>query len=346
MQIDWIEFENHDTGLKIKHVDFKKITLLVGKSGAGKSQILKILVEYLSSVVQECPFTFNGKFKLWFHSDNYGYLWEISTTDAKSLSNFNMREHPIESETLTKFLPADEPQTVFYRTYSDTKIQGFENLPRISETISLISIYRETEPMKKIIEWFSGGWLISFQGIVRTFIQDGYGFPSFEYTKMCSSGKLQAFMDDLKNIFPEIRNISSKPLRDDPQKRSLILWQNGRPIPQKEISSGMLKTIAILWVLHFSAYKGILLIDELEDGLGVNCMDEIVQCIRTHAAEEDIQFILTSHHPYVINQVPTRDWQIVEQSHGTITTRKPKDVGVGTGYRDSFFELMNYLATD
>ncbi len=46
MRIGWIEFENLKTGLKIERIYFHKdITLLVGISGIGKSQILNV-VEY------------------------------------------------------------------------------------------------------------------------------------------------------------------------------------------------------------------------------------------------------------------------------------------------------------
>lgn len=46
MKIQWIEFRNLKTGLIIERVNFNEdITLLVGLSGAGKTQILKA-IEY------------------------------------------------------------------------------------------------------------------------------------------------------------------------------------------------------------------------------------------------------------------------------------------------------------
>ncbi len=46
VKIQWIEFENLKTGLKIERVNFNSdVTLLVGLSGVGKTQILKA-VEY------------------------------------------------------------------------------------------------------------------------------------------------------------------------------------------------------------------------------------------------------------------------------------------------------------
>ena len=44
MNVQWIEFENLKTGLKIERIYFNKdITLLVGLSGVGKTQVLQSL---------------------------------------------------------------------------------------------------------------------------------------------------------------------------------------------------------------------------------------------------------------------------------------------------------------
>lgn len=46
VKVKWIEFKNTETGLKVERVDFfEDITLLVGLSGVGKTQILNA-VEY------------------------------------------------------------------------------------------------------------------------------------------------------------------------------------------------------------------------------------------------------------------------------------------------------------
>lgn len=46
VKVLWIEFENVKTGLKIERINFNKdVTLLVGLSGVGKTQILNA-VEY------------------------------------------------------------------------------------------------------------------------------------------------------------------------------------------------------------------------------------------------------------------------------------------------------------
>ena len=46
MFIQWLEFKNKTTGQEITHVDFDQINLLVGFSGAGKTQILRTITDF------------------------------------------------------------------------------------------------------------------------------------------------------------------------------------------------------------------------------------------------------------------------------------------------------------
>ena len=55
----------------------------------------------------------------------------------------------------------------------------------------------------------------------------------------------------------------------------------------------------------------VILIDEFENSLGVNCLDEITEDVVKESRR--LQFILTSHHPYIIldsgeNDPP--DWSV------------------------------------
>lgn len=76
MKLLWIEFENLQTGLKIERVEFNKdITLLVGLSGVGKTQILNAIEYSLKLAVDKDiilrPFYVN----LGVNVDNDIYEW-------------------------------------------------------------------------------------------------------------------------------------------------------------------------------------------------------------------------------------------------------------------------------
>lgn len=47
MFIEWMEYENKTTGQQIRRIEFQRMNLLVGPSAAGKTQILRVLSEFL-----------------------------------------------------------------------------------------------------------------------------------------------------------------------------------------------------------------------------------------------------------------------------------------------------------
>jgi len=59
--------------------------------------------------------------------------------------------------------------------------------------------------------------------------------------------------------------------------------------------------------------------------------------------EKDIQYLLTSHHPYIINQIPTNSWLIISQKDGIIESNRAVDLGIGRMKQDNFFDLINYI---
>ena len=83
-----------------------------------------------------------------------------------------------------------------------------------------------------------------------------------------------------------------------------------------------------------------LLVDEIENGLGVNCMPEVTEALRLRT---DLQFILTSHHPYIINNLPTRAWKLVRRQ-GTQVRIDPASefAGIDTSsHHRAFTQLIN-----
>ena len=65
------------------------------------------------------------------------------------------------------------------------------------------------------------------------------------------------------------------------------------------ISSGMFKSLVHISELYLSTDGTLFLIDEFENSLGINCIDELTTDILQSGRK--LQFILTSHHPYIIN---------------------------------------------
>jgi AAA domain, putative AbiEii toxin, Type IV TA system len=112
-----------------------------------------------------------------------------------------------------------------------------------------------------------------------------------------------------------------------------------RWITQSNLSMGMLKTLAHIVEIYLLAEGSILLIDEFENSLGVNCIDVVTELLNDR---KDIQFIITSHHPYIINKIPMQYWKIITRKGSIVTATDATDYEELSGSRHKLFtQLIN-----
>ncbi|EDN68725.1 hypothetical protein BGP_3006 [Beggiatoa sp. PS] len=112
-------------------------------------------------------------------------------------------------------------------------------------------------------------------------------------------------------------------------------------ILQPQISSGMLRTLAHLIEVATAPTGSVMVIDEFENSLGINCMPDITDFILDKS--NDIQFILTSHHPYIIHNIPWEKWQIVSRHDHNVKVTKATDIPTldTASSLDKFTQLVN-----
>ena len=112
-------------------------------------------------------------------------------------------------------------------------------------------------------------------------------------------------------------------------------------IPQNLISSGMYITLTYLIEISSAPSGSVFVVDEFENSLGINCMPQLTELILDKSPE--LQFILTSHHPYIINNIPWETWQLVSRTNGTIRSRKALDIPTlnTASSLDKFTQLIN-----
>jgi predicted ATPase len=107
---------------------------------------------------------------------------------------------------------------------------------------------------------------------------------------------------------------------------------------QFNISSGMRKTLIHISELYLSPQGTVILIDEFENSLGINCIDVVTDLL---VENRNIQFILTSHHPYIINNIGMEHWKIVTRKGGVVTVIDAKDLNLGKSRHQAFTQLIN-----
>jgi len=112
-------------------------------------------------------------------------------------------------------------------------------------------------------------------------------------------------------------------------------------ITNQRLSSGMLRTLIHLIELTMAPPGTVIVVDEFENSLGVNCLPQLTEHILKRSRE--LQFILTSHHPYVIDNIPPSRWKIVTRHGSTITVRDEESIPAlkTASAHEKFILLMN-----
>jgi Fe-S cluster assembly ATPase SufC len=92
--------------------------------------------------------------------------------------------------------------------------------------------------------------------------------------------------------------------------------------------------------LYLCPDGAVFLIDEFENSLGINCIGDIMQDIL--AQDRQLQFIVTSHHPYIINNIPPDYWKLITRNGGVVKTHSPADLGCDftKSRHDTFMQLL------
>lgn len=126
VKVKWLEFENLRTGLKIKKISFNDdITLLVGLSGAGKTQILNAVEYSLKLAVNKNIRLEPYHTSLGIEIDGHNYTWEYCIQADKQQELIQeKKEYCFVLERLT-----DEHQTLFERTENNINVIGYEKVP-------------------------------------------------------------------------------------------------------------------------------------------------------------------------------------------------------------------------
>ncbi|MFM7712862.1 MAG: AAA family ATPase, partial [Microcystis sp.] len=112
-------------------------------------------------------------------------------------------------------------------------------------------------------------------------------------------------------------------------------------IVEPNISSGMIKSLMFLATIELSPDGSVILIDEFENSLGVNCLDTLTEDLLVNY--RDLQFIITSHHPYIINNISPAYWKIVTRKGGVIKVNNAADFHISKTRQKAFIDLINVL---
>lgn len=374
MRIKKLQFKNLSQQWEIKEIVFFELTLLVGISGVGKTQILEAI-----NTIKRIAYgnSLNGvEWKVEFESlSGINYEWsgkfeklaKKSLIDDDSRLSFLKKNDKLPKPKIKQeYLYVDE--TLLAKRESGSIFFKNEKMPKLSTDESLLSIFKEESKIKPAYEAFDK---IVYRDHTIPRLGLSYASRSIdklskEYTTLDkirssdldTSEKLFCVYKNVPKVFNEIKDkfidvfnqvidIKIEYIRDDDLPSFLfeapliqIKEKNVRGwIPQTRMSSGMFRTLIHISELYLWDKGTVILIDEFENSLGVNCIDVLTEDLLFE--NDRIQFIATSHHPYIINKIPYEYWKIVTRKGGLIHTYDANKFNLGESSHERFMNLVN-----
>ena len=128
VKVLWIEFENIKTGLKIERVNFNKdVTLLVGLSGVGKTQILYAVEYSLKLAIDKDVILhpYRVGIGIQIDSDVYEWFYEIGKVSEGELILEEESRFGFAAEKLTK-----NGTLIFERKEDQVFVSGYDRIPQ------------------------------------------------------------------------------------------------------------------------------------------------------------------------------------------------------------------------
>lgn len=362
MRIKRLSYKDNITGWNIRDMEFNKFTLLVGASGVGKTQILKA-IQTLASIARGR--SGNGiEWEVLFDVDGNEYQWSGAfAADESEYSKMLRRKVPaipVIYEKLTKrgetFVTRDA-EGILYRKVRTVKLEpsksivallkeedeirpifdGFLNISKLDNTSSSVSFSAGSVFEQAKVETIEDVRRLRFlKPIDKLFMLYKFHLPEFEQIK-----------EEFQSIFPSVVDIrfTIENAMEDVSSPVLQIKEEGAEhwILYQNISSGMLRTLSQMVLLKFAKAGDVVLIDEFENSLGVNCINEVAESILED--DENIQFIITSHHPYIINAIGYQKWRIVTRQGSDVSVHSAEELGVGEHSKhERFMQLVQLKA--
>ena len=373
MSITKFKFVNFDTNWKVGEIIFDNFNLLVGLSGVGKTRILQVLKTVCSVALNQNSKLSNSEWTITVSTKKGEYIWSARTLEQENID----QSEPLFRFSFEKIL-CDGKLIVDRK---DGKIIFNNNLlPKLKETESCISLLNEESSLKPLYQALE---LVQTTEAIDKNRPIDYFFSAFEMPKDNTFKDIEELRENhelsliqkaffLQELFPEFFkrvereykeifftvteikiDLISKFLDESVKfNYTRLLTDNFLTIAFREqgvddwvvlhaSSSGMQRTLLHLFELVLLPSGTVVIVDEYENSLGVNSLPALTEHLLERSG--DIQFILTSHHPYVIQNIPLHCWRIVTRSGSSVKVENADDVkGLKSkSSQDVFMRLIN-----
>ncbi|MFH1195147.1 MAG: AAA family ATPase [bacterium] len=366
MEYEYSDNKNESgNGWTFNSVPLRKINLLVGDTGTGKTRFLYTIFNLGHSIVhKELTKTGNWKVRFSINKKEFILYLEIISDANEAIV--------IEKELLIEIVEGID-KTIISRNNSEYIYNGVE-LPKLPLTVTSIYLLKDEEDVKEIYLSFSKilrrmysiyspqigleYGILSFDTFnkikkepildrlffaeynlnVKLFLLDKIFKKEFEEFKTHYLSIFK-FIDDIKvidNIGTGIFEVPGLMPAFQIKEKNVDTW-----IELRQLSSGMQKVLMILIDLIIFPQGGIYLIDEYENSLGIGAINFFPDFIMN--VEKDIQIIMTSHHPYIVNRIPIENWYLFHRIGSKVKIKYGDELKTrfGKSKQQSFIQLIN-----
>jgi hypothetical protein len=348
-------------------VELQDFNLLVGDSASGKTRFLSTIFNIGTFVAQDDFKT--GYWDLEFTQGERKYGWVIETR-AGSQDEASQR---VVKETLVEHLP-NSTRTVVSRTEHSFLYNG-DSLPKLSPRSTSLWLLRDEDEIRPLYNGFESIQRRSFYGSaledvtklesvppeltrteenapsLDTIYQSQLGLNarlallSLHYAELFASIRLhfraafhfveEAEVRSLKEVAPQLR------LPLDVKVFCIREKGSAQWLPIYELSSGMQKVLLVLTDLAITPEDSIYLIDEYENSLGISAITFVPDFLITF--EKRVQLFVTSHHPYLINNVPVSNWYLFTRKGRHVSIKFGQELvqRFGKSRQQAFIQLIN-----
>jgi predicted ATPase len=379
MKIKDFNFSSDNQDWNIDKIYFDDLNLLVGASGVGKTRILRALDLICDVAKDKTQKLDDVQWSINFSHLGKDYRWDLKASNSNDESfSSDGDQSEIFYERLVEFRDGSEIE-ILHRSNLESRLNN-QKLPKLKKTESAIVLLSEEDSITPIAEAFKR--FIFFKEIpqqafvvmpfnlndllliknsdiavptstVTTFKESNVDAPTVIKAYLLQKlfpKEFKKIRDTYIEIFPNVEDIRVEVRQGTSDEYGLLFeikeialekW-----IPQNRISSGMLRTLVHLVEILTAPEESVIVIDEFENSLGINCMPELTEFILERSPE--LQFILTSHHPYIINSIPWTNWQVVSKVKSKIIARKTTDIPEleTASSLDKFTQLIDLLESE
>lgn len=369
MRINYIKYTDHNLNWELQRVDFNSLVLLVGASGVGKTRILSAIESLvniakgksISGIEWEIEFrTINNSIYNWkgtFETIDEPAIiqeWDFDEEDTKKKAKIINEELYLNG---TQIVKRDINEIIF----------ASKKTPKLSSSESIISLLKEEELIQPVFNGFKkiviSDQSFSTRAPFRTYgidideIENQYkNLDEIQEANIETIAKLYAtyrhantifnkIKEKFIDIFPQVEDIKFEPIKNVPS------WLKDEPfvhikeidlpnwVYQSKISSGMIRTLLHVSEIFLSSKGTVILIDEFENSLGINCIDDLTDELIN--STRNLQYIITSHHPYIINRIDFKFWKLVTRKGSLVKAQDASTFNLGKSKHDAFLQLIN-----